>query len=121
MTGGPALVHFGEHGGAADGHNAVVEILGETVAEIELRAIHFHGRQEMAVRQVRQTFGLAADTGEIFYIAVPGLDIGVADGPIYGVSFFQVGFEVEIAPAIALASPGNRFSADLASANPREF
>src|SRR5215470_2627282 len=93
-------------------------MLGERVFKIELDARHFHGRKEFAVGKLRQAFGLAADAGEFFHVVIPGSNVGIANRPIDGDSIFQVGFEIEIAPAIALAAPGDRLSADLASANP---
>ena len=116
-----ALVRLRQDRRAADGQDAVVEIFRQRVAEDHLRAIHLHRRQKLAVGQLRQALGLSADAGEFFHVVVPRRDVGVANRPVNGVAFFQVGFEIEIAPAIALASPSKRLSADLASANPRKF
>src|SRR5437762_7852006 len=44
--------------------------------------------------------------------------MSVADRPIHGDTILQIGFKIEIAPAIALAPPSDGFSADLAAANP---
>ncbi len=93
----------------------------QTVAEHDLRAVHLHRRKKVAVRQLRQTFGLAADPREILYVAVPRLHLGIANGPIDRNSLFEVGFKVEIAPAVALASPRNRLAADLPATNPGKF
>src|SRR5215472_11201361 len=93
-------------------------MLGERVFEIELDARHFHGRKEFAVGKLRQTFSLAADAGEFFHVVIPRSNVGIANRPIDCDSIFQVGFEIEIAPAIALAAPSNGFSTDLAPANP---
>ena len=68
--------------------------------------------------KLRQTFGLAADSGELFDVVVPRRDIGVANRPIDGDAVFQIGFEIEIAPAIALAAPGDGLAADLTATNP---
>src|SRR5260370_605317 len=89
---------------------------------IETAAVHHAVRaQGETGGLLRQAFGLGADAGELFHVVVPGGDVRVADGPIDGDSLFQVGFEVEIAPAIALSSPGDGFAADLAAANPGEM
>ncbi len=53
-------------------------------------------------------------------MVVPGREIGVANGPIDRNSVAQVRFEIEIAPAVTLASPHDRASTDLAPANPTE-
>src|SRR5579871_5603968 len=53
-------------------------------------------------------------------MAVPGLDVGVANRPIDGDPFAQVRFEIEITPAVGLASPHDGTAADLPSANPAE-
>ena len=105
MTGGAALVRLREDSGAADGKNAIVEMLRDSIAENHLRAVHFHRRQKFAVGELRQALGLAADAGVRFDVVVPRSHICVADRPIDGVAFFQVGLEVEVAPAVALASP----------------
>jgi len=111
-------VNAGENGCAADGHDAIVEMLGEGGAEILFDAGHLHRREKFPSGNWREAFGLAADAGEFFHVVIPGRDVRVTDGPIHGDSVFQIGFKVEIAPAIALAAPGEGFSADLAAANP---
>ncbi len=84
------------------------------------RAIHFHRRQEVAVRQLPQALRLARNPGKIFHVVVPGLDVGIANGPVGANSLARVGFEVQIAPPVGLPRPHDRFAADLPSANPRK-
>ena len=120
VAGGASFVYARENGGAADGHHAVVEMFGHRRANIQLDARHFHRREKFSVRQLRQPFRLAADSGKLFDVVVPGRDVRIADRPVNGDAFFQVGFKIEIAPAIALAAPGEGFSADLPAANPRK-
>src|SRR5205814_293810 len=115
---GASLVDARENRRAADGHYAVLEMLGEGIAEIHFHASHLHRREEFSVRELRQAFGLAADAGKLFDVVVPGREVRIADRPIRSDSLFQVGLKVEIAPAIALPSPGDGFAADLAAANP---
>src|SRR6059058_355893 len=93
-------------------------MLGEGIAEIHFHASHLHRREEFSVRELRQAFGLAADAGKLFDVVVPGREVRIADRPIRSDSLFQVGLKVEIAPAIALPSPGDGFAANLAAANP---
>src|SRR6266851_2977557 len=120
VAGGASLVDAREHGRTADGQHAIIKIFGERVLQVQFNAGHFHRREKFPVGQLRQTFGLAADAGDLFHVVVPGSDVRVANGPIDGDSLFQIGFEIEIAPAIALASPGDGLSANLAPTNPGE-
>ena len=118
VAGRASLVDAREHGRSADGHHTIVKIFGEGVAEILFNAGHLHRRKKFSVGKLGQALGLAADAGELFHVVVPGRDVRVADRPIRGDSIFQIRFKVEIAPTIALASPGDGFSAHLAAANP---
>src|SRR6266566_386530 len=105
-------------GRTSDGQHAVVEMFGEGVLEIQLDAGQLHGRKEFPVGELPQAFRLPADAGKLFDIVVPRSDVRVADWPVDGDPVFQVGFEIEIAPAVALPSPGDGLAADLAAANP---
>src|SRR5713101_3380468 len=118
VAGGASLVDAGEHGRTADGQHAIIEIFGERSLEVQFNAGHFHRRKKFSIRKLRQAFGLAADASELFDVVVPGSDVRVANGPIDGDSLFQIGFKIEIAPAITLAAPEDGLSADLAAANP---
>src|SRR5690349_887310 len=118
VTGGAPFVHASKDGGAADGHDAIVEMFGERILEISLDASEFHGRKEFAVGELRQAFRLAADAGKLFDVVIPGSHVDIADGPIHGDAVAQVGFEIKIAPAIALTPPGDGLAANLAAANP---
>ena len=118
MAGSAPFVNAREHGRAADGHHAIIKMFGERVAKILLDTGHFHRREKFSVGQLRQAFGLAANAGELFHVVVPGRDVRIADRPIDRDSVLQIRFKVEIAPAIALAPPSERFSAHLAAANP---
>jgi len=100
-----------EDGRAADGHHAIIKILASASRKsCSTQVISIAG--EIFRREAAAALGLAADAGKFLYIVVPGRDVRVTDRPIDGDSLFQVGFKVEIAPAIALASPGDGFSAD---------
>src|SRR5205814_6220633 len=115
VAGSAPFVSPSKHGRAADGHHAIIKMFGERVAKIPLDTGHFHRRQKFSVGQLRQAFGLAADAGELFHIVIPGCDVRIADRPIDRDSLLQIRFKVEIAPAIALAPPSERFSAHLAA------
>ena len=118
VAGGAAFMDASEDRRAADGHDATVKMFGERIFEIQFDAGHFHGRKELAVGELRQAFGLAADASKFLDVVIPGSNVGITDRPIHGDAVFQVGFEIEIAPAIALAAPSDGFSANLAAANP---
>src|SRR5205807_8971773 len=105
-------------GMTADGQSAVVGMFGEGELEVQVDAGQLHGRKEFPVAELPQAFRLPADGGKLFDIVVPRSDVGVADWPVDGDPVFQVGFEIEIAPAVALPSPGDGLAADLAAANP---
>src|SRR5712692_9491312 len=113
-----SFVNAREYRRAADGHDAIIEMFGEGIAEILLNTGHLHRREKFSVGQLRQAFSLAADAGELFHVVVPGRDVRVADGPIDGDSLFQIGFEIEIASAVTLAPLYDGFSANLVAANP---
>src|SRR3984893_14112720 len=111
-----------QYGGTPDGHHAaIVETFWQSVFDHEFGTGHFHGREEFAVGQLRQTFGLAAYSYEILSVLVPGLDVLVADGPIGGDSVAYVGFEIQVAKTIALTAPHDGLAANLAAANPGEW
>src|ERR1700759_3992519 len=112
------LVHLRQDRGATNSEYAIVIMRLQSVAEHDLRAVNFHRRKEMAVGWLWPTFRLTADARKIFDIAVPRFEIGVPNRPIDGNSLFQVCFEIEIAPPVALASPGDGLAADLAATNP---
>ncbi len=69
---------------------------------------------------MRQSFLLAAHADEALDVIVPRRDVGVADRPVDGDAVAQVGLEIEIAPAVHLASPDDRLAAHLPRAEPVE-
>ena len=68
-------------------------------------AVQFKCRLKDAIRQLRQAFFRSADSGEGLDIVIPGRYVLVPDRPVDTVTVFQVGFEVDVAPSIALAVP----------------
>ncbi len=56
--------------------------------------------------------------GERLDVIVPGSEVGVAQGPVDADALPEVRLEVEIAPAVALAAPKQRASADVVAAEP---
>src|SRR6266436_1424373 len=118
MARGAPFVDASEDGGAADGHDAIIEIPGQCVAKILLDAGHLHRRQKFAVGKLRQSFSLPANSGEFLDVVIPRSDIRVANRPIDGDAFLGVGLKIEIAPTIGLAAPGDGLAANLTSFYP---
>ena len=105
---------------AADGDPALRESSFDPGFEILLDNVEIHRRLEDAVRQVGQTLCGAADTHPALDIIVPRRNVGIADRPVSADALLGVGFEIQIAPAIALPAPGDRTTANMIAANPVE-
>src|SRR5690348_8696371 len=116
----PAM-HLRQYCRPPDGHHSIVKLFRERVAHVSFDARHFHRWQKFSVRQLWQSLGLAANSSKLFDVVVPWRDVRIADRPVHRDPVSQVRFKIEIAPAITLPSPGERFSADLAPPNPRKF
>ena len=56
----------------------------------------------------------------LFHVVVPRRKLAVADRPVDRNSVLCIGFEVEVAPTVALAPPDQRAAADLIAADPIE-
>src|SRR6266576_3209393 len=93
---------------------------GDPLAHVLLDAIQRHRRQKLAGGELREAFGLTAHPDEALDAIVPGRDVRVADRPIDRDAVAHVGLEIEIAPAVDLASPDDRLAADLPGAKPVE-
>src|SRR5229473_2422871 len=116
-----AVVALCQHRRAPNGHQPLSrEMFCHGILHHQFGTIHFHGRQEFPIWQLRQSFILPCDAYEIFYVVVPRGDVFVADGPVRGDTLSQIGLEIQVAPAIRLPSPHNGSAAHLASANPQE-
>src|SRR6266436_3227875 len=68
VTRGASFVNASEHGGAADGHDPIIEIFRQCVSKILLNAGHLHRRQKFAVGKLRQSFSLPANSGEFLHV-----------------------------------------------------
>lgn len=119
VAGGATVVLLGENGDAADGDGAPHFFL-DAIAQDGLAAGHVHRRKENRIGKLRQAFGLAADADVALDFFVIGHHFVVGDRPIVAVAVMRSGFEIEIAHAIRLASPGKAASAEHAQANPME-
>src|SRR4051812_36921681 len=120
MTRLAAMVLLGEVRHPANREDAIAsKFVGKPLAHVLLDAIQCHGRQKLAVRELRQSLGLTTHADEPLDEIVPGRDVGVSDGPVDGDAVARIGFEIEIAPPIDLASPDDRLAADLTGAKPK--
>jgi hypothetical protein len=122
MTRGATTVVPGEDGCPADGQHAFFpKMFCDGVADHYFRTVQFHGWKKFAVGQVREPEGLTGDPNELFNVVVPGRQICVPDGPVDRNAFAKIGFEIEITPAVDLAAPHDRTSANLAATNLSEW
>src|ERR1051325_1989989 len=96
-------------------------MFGECGAHVEFDASHLHRWEKFSIGKLRQTFGLAANAGELFDVVVPRGYVRIADWPIDSNAVAKIRFKIQIAPAIALPAPHDGFAADLSPANPTEF
>ena len=116
-----SVVRLREHRTPPDRDQAVAAVrLGQALPGELLGAVERHRRKELRVGQLRQTLGPPRHAYEALDVVVPGLDVGVSDGPVHAVSVLQVGLEVEIAPAIDVARPYQRSPTHVSSSNPGE-
>ena len=81
---------------------------------------HLHGRQKFPVRELLQSFFSAADSDKLLYIVIPGLNLLITNRPRNRDSFPFVCLEVQIAPAVNLASPHDGTATYLAPAKIEE-
>src|SRR5438105_224630 len=79
-----------------------------------------HGREELSVRHLRQTFARATHANETLNAIVIGLKLFVADGPIFSIAVTAGSLEFVVAIAIAFARPTKSPPSHLAAANPHE-
>jgi hypothetical protein len=120
MASGATLMRFGQDRRAADNDFATRKFALDGFLQNPLAAGHRHRRQKLAVGQLRQIFIRAADPDEILDLVVIGFEILVTERPRFTVAIALGSFEIVIAQAIRLATPGDRTPANLTSANPPE-
>src|SRR5216684_970154 len=121
MTRRAAAMRCGEDGDPADRDDPLApEPLGDAVPDILLGAVQGHGRQELAVRELRQAERFARDPDELLHVVVPRRDVGVADRPVDAEAVPRIRLEVQVAPAVHLPAPHDGLTAHLAAADPVE-
>ena len=104
---------------AAD-RELALELVRHRLLQMSLDAVEVHRRQELAVGQLRQSFGAAAHADEALDMVVPRRELGVTDRPVDRDAVLRVRLEVHRAPAIALPAPHDRAAADVIAADPVE-
>src|ERR1700722_3391113 len=121
MTGGTAVMVPGENRGTPDREDAFrAKMFRDRLTHYSLRAGKLHGRQELAVGQLRQPKRFSGDSDEVLHVVVPGREVGIANRPIDRNSVAKVRFEIQIAPPVTLAAPHNGAPAYLPPADPPE-
>ena len=94
----------GEIGGAADDELAPEPGI-EALLEVHLDAVEIHGRQELAIGELRHALDAAADAREDFRLVVPRRDFFITHRPGDGHALFRIGLEVHGTEAVTLARP----------------
>jgi hypothetical protein len=113
-------VRLREIGDAADDQPALVPALPDARRDVLLDDVELHRREELAVGELGQPLGRAAHTDEPLDVVVPRCDVAIADRPVHADAFDDVRLEVDVAPAVAVTSPGERATSDLVAAQPLE-
>jgi hypothetical protein len=98
----------------------IIERGANSCGHVLFHAVQFHGGHELAIGKLGKIFDGAADASESLNVIIPRRDILIADRPVDGDAFLRVGFEIEIAEAIALTPPHQRAAADVITAEPIE-
>ncbi len=77
-------------------------------------------RLELSIGKLRQTFARTGDTRMPFHVVVPRRQFVIADRPVDRDPLLGIGLKVEVAPTVALSSPGQRATAHLIASIPVE-
>src|ERR1700722_9006312 len=108
-------------GGPADDHMAHTLIMFlDPRGNVFLHTGHIISRKIMTVRKQRKVLYRTADACKFLHISIPGLDIFIPDGPVNGETIPDIGFELIIAPSIALAPPRQAAPSHMIAAKPVE-
>src|SRR5688572_8068348 len=101
-------------------HMPVFVFFEQLFFEIIFNDIQWKSRKKFSIWQLFQTIPVTRDTGELFYMAIPGRHIFFTDRPVYCKAISCRTFIIEIAPALRGLSPHQRFTTHLVTANPIE-
>ncbi len=104
VAGAAAIEGLGEIG-AARGHGGAAQLFLDAIAKEIFLTGERNGRLKLAVGEMLEAFGTARDANVFFDEIVVGLDIFVAERPVFAVTVVRGGFEIPIAEAQAYAAP----------------
>src|SRR5690606_33948069 len=85
-----------------------------------LYAIHRKRRQKFAVGKLGQSVFVSGNSGKLFYVAVPGREVPVTDGPVDGKTVAGRSFKVEVTPPLRMTRPEDGLAAHLVPTHPVE-
>ena len=115
-----AVVPLSQYRRSPDGDLAIAPPALDGSLEKLFAAGHLHRRKKLSVGKIWNVLVRAADADELFDLVIVRRELGVGNRPVVAVAVSARGFEFIIRQAIALASPGDRATSDLAAANPIE-
>ena len=120
LAGAAPVVRPRQHGHVAHDQVPAGERRRDALPQVPLEAVHLERRQQVALGELGEAGLLPADADESLDAVVPGREVRVAQRPVDPDAFLEVGFEVEVAPAEAVARPEQRTPADLVAPEPVE-
>jgi hypothetical protein len=102
---GAAAVEWPGQIRGARGHDGAAEFFLDAIAEERFLASERDGRLELAVGEMLEAFRAAGDADIFFDEIVVGLDVLVAERPVFAVTVVGGGLKIPIAEAQADAAP----------------
>jgi len=107
LTVGSSLKSFGagDVRCTPDGKHAVIKIFCNFSFEMCFYTIQFHRRQEFSVWKLRKTQIFSAHADVFFDVIIPWRNIFITHRPIDGDAILFIGFKIDVAQTVALASP----------------
>src|SRR5690606_13381734 len=116
----PTLPASGKVGDSRNGERAIKPRF-DTLFQVALYAIEFHGGQKGPVRKLCQTFGTTADTDVSLDVVIPWRNIRVPNRPVHGQPLLEIRFKIQIAQSVTLTPPDQRPSSHLVAPKPLEW
>src|SRR6185437_3238399 len=95
-------LRLGEMRAASDNNGTVRKSFGDLVAYMFFHAVHFPGRQELAIRQLGETVFITADPCKPLHMTIPGRQVCIPDGPRYRKTVPRRALELEGTPTLGL-------------------
>jgi hypothetical protein len=110
----------GQVGHPPNSHHPAGKLFFDTLLHMLFQTVHFHRGLELPVRQMGKAQFFSTHPHKCFHIRIPGSNVFVANGPVYGNPFPGIGFKVQVAEAVALLSPEQRSATRLVAPDPVE-